>query len=227
MAIFVSGMGLDAAATRTAIETMPAAVTLAFLPYGSSVIADVGAAKSKGHEVVLQLPMRNEGGGAPGPHTLRPEASAESLKSDLAWLMERFKGYDGIANLLGAPVTGDTAAMTQVLKAAGARHLYYLDDGTSPRSLATSLARDLNVEALKTDLVLDATSEPAVVRANLERLVAIAKRKGKAIGMASGLPDHLGTIARFAAELDGKGVMLVPVSTLAHAGDVPQAAATR
>ena len=227
VAIFVSGMGMDAGATRTAIETMPAAVSLAFLPYGTQVAASVGAAKAAGHEVLLQLPMRNERGGSPGPHALRQDAPAELLKGDLAWLMDRFSGYDGVANLLGAPVTADIGAMTLVLKAVGAQHLYYLDDGTSRRSVADSLAPDLNVEAVKTDLVLDATSDPAVVRANLDQLVAIAKRKGRAIGMASGLPEHLGTIARFAAELAGKGVVLVSVGALAHSGLPAQAAATR
>lgn len=227
VAIFVSGMGLDAGATRTAIETMPAAVTLAFLPYGTSAEANVGAAKAKGHEVLLQLPMRNGRGASPGPHALRPDAPAEVLKGDLAWLMDRVSGYDGVVNLLGAPVTADAGVMTAVLKTAGARHLYYLDDGTSRQSVAESLAPDLGVEVVKSDLVLDATADPTVVRANLDQLVAIAKRKGRAIGMASGLPEHLGTISRFAAEVAGKGVVLVPVSALAHAVDPAQAAATR
>lgn len=228
VAIFVSGLGLDAGATRTAIETMPSSVTLAFLPYGTKVAADVDAAKAKGHEVLLQLPMRNEGGSNPGPHALRPDVPSAVFKSDLAWLMGRFTGYDGVANLLGAPVTADAAAMTLVLKAAGARHIYFLDDGTSRRSLAESLAQDLNVETVKADLVIDASPDPAVVRANLDKLVAIAKRKGKAIGMASGLPEHLGAIARFAADVGGKGAILVPVSTLARAaGDPAQATATR
>ena len=227
VAIFVSGMGLDAGATRTAIETMPAAVTLAFLPYGETLVASVAAAKGKGHEVLLQVPMRNDGGSVPGAHALRADAPVDTTKSDLAWTMGRFAGYDGLVNLLGAPVTADPAVMTAVLKAAGARHLFYLDDGTSRRSVATDLAADLNVTAIKADVVLDATADPALVRANLDRLVAIAKRSGRAIGMASGLPEHLGTIARFAAELDGKGVTLVPVADLAQ-GDAPSGmAATR
>lgn len=225
IAIFVSGMGLDSGATRTAIDSMPAAVTLAFLPYGTAVATSVGEAKAKGHEVLLQLPMRNERGGSPGPHALRQDAPTEVLKGDLAWLMNRFSGYDGVANLLGAPVTADAGAMTALLKAVGARHLFYLDDGTSRQSVADSLAPDLGVEAVKTDVVLDATADPAVVRANLDQLVAIAKRKGRAIGMASGLPEHLGTISRFATGVASKGVVLVPVSALAHAGDPAQAAA--
>lgn len=229
VAIFVSGMGLDASATRAASETMPAAVTLAFVPNGNNVSAAVSAAKDRGHEVLLQLPMRNGNGSTPGPHALRPDAPAQALKTDLAWHMDRFAGYDGVSNLLGATMTADTAAMTIVLTAVRARHLFYLDDGTSRQSVAPVLAPDLGVDVLKADLVLDATSDPAVVRANLDQLVSLAKRKGQAIGMASGLPEHLGAIARFAADLGAKGVELVPVNALSR-GDTltpPAGAASR
>lgn len=214
VAIFVGGMGLSASATRTAIETMPPAVTLAFLPYGATAAASVAAARAKGHEILLQLPMQSAGGGNPGPHTLRPDAAPDATAADLAWLMGRFDGYSGVTNLLGAPVTASEPAMTAVLKAVGARNLYFVDDGTSKRSLASSLAPSLNVAAAQADVVLDATADPAVVRSNLDTLVRVAREKGQAIGMASGLPEHLGAIARFAGELAGQGVSLVPVSAL-------------
>ncbi len=214
IAIYVGGMGLSQTATQTAIDTMPVGVTFAFLPYAPA--ATVAAAKGKGHEVLLQLPMQNTGGGMPGPHALRPDASPAALAGDLDWSMSRLDGYTGLANLLGAPVTANAAAMTAVLKAAAARNLFFLDDGTSKRSLAASLGPQMNVAVAQADLVLDATAEPAVVRANLNTLVGIARRKGQAIGMASGLPDHLPAIARFASDLAAKNIALVPVSALAR-----------
>ena len=212
IAIYVGGMGLSQNATRTATEIMPPAVTLAFLPYGAAVSASVEAARAKGHEVLLQLPMQSAQG-SPGPHALRPDEAADALASDLTWLMSRFNGYDGVTNLLGAPVTTNAATMSEVLKTTGSRNLFFVDDGTSKRSLAPSLAAQLNVAAAQVDVVLDATADPSVVRANLESLVTIARRKGQAIGMASGLPEHLAAIARFASDLP-KDVTLVPVSSL-------------
>ena len=53
------------------------------------------------------------------------------------------------------------------------------------------------------------------MRANLEALAAVAKRKGAAIGLASGLPDHLAAIAAFAAGLRARNITLVPVGALA------------
>ena len=214
IAIFVSGMGLNESATRTAIEVMPSPVTLAFVPYANTVAASVGAAKERGHEVLLQLPMQAAQGASPGPHALKASASTTETADDLAWLMGRMDGYDGVTNLLGASVSADTKAMTTVLKAVASRHVFYLDDGTSKRSVAVSVASSLEVPAVQADLVLDATSEPAVVRANLDHLVAIARRKGSAIGMASGLPEHLAEIAQFASGLRAQGITLVPVGTL-------------
>ena len=72
VAIFVGGMGLSSAATKTATELMPSAVAFAFVPYGDTVAAAVAAAKARGHEILLLVPMQNAGASAPGPHALRP-----------------------------------------------------------------------------------------------------------------------------------------------------------
>ena len=218
VAIFVSGMGLGRVATRTATELMPPAVTFAFVPYGEAIGSAVAAAKAKGHEILLQMPMQNTGGAAPGPHALRAGETPSEVASDAAWLMSRFDGYDGVVNLLGAPVTADRPAMGALLKAVAARGLFYLDDGTSRRSLGPGLALEEGMPAARADIVLDATADPAVVHANLEALVAIARRKGSAIGMASGLPDHLNAIATFASGLGARNVKLVPVGALVARG---------
>ena len=214
VAIFVGGMGLSSVATRTATELMPSAVSFAFVPYGETVIAAVAAAKARGHEILLQVPMQNAGGGAPGPHALRPGEPVAEVAADSAWLMDRIDGYDGVVNLLGAPVTADRPVMGAMLESVAARGDFYLDDGTSPRSLGQALALARGLPTARVDVLLDATADPAVVQANLEALVAIAKRKGEAIGMASGLPDHLAAIAAFAAQLQGRGVELVPVKAI-------------
>ncbi len=216
IAIYVSGMGLSKTTTRTAIEMMPPAVTLAFVPYGETVSALVDAARGKGHEILLQLPMQSGSGSAQGPHALRPNEPADALGGDLDWLTSRFAGFDGVTNLLGAPVTADTSTMTAVLKAIGSRNLFFVDDGTSKRSVVPSLAAQLNIPATQVDVVLDATADPAVVKANMVSLVAVARRKGQAIGMASGLPEHLSAIARFASDLASKNVTLVPVNAIAR-----------
>jgi polysaccharide deacetylase 2 family uncharacterized protein YibQ len=215
VAIFIGGMGLDSAATRTAIESMPAGVSLAFIPYGSALGTAVTAAKAKGHEILLQLPMQGAGGAPLGPHTLRADESPAEIGTDLAWLMTRVDGYAGVTNFLGASVTSNPRTMTAILNEVHRHARFYLDDGTSKRSMAQSLGTTLGMTTAEADVVLDATGDPNVVRANLNRLAVIARTKGVAIGMASGLPDHMPAIARFATNLDAQGLTLVPVSAIA------------
>ena len=128
--------------------------------------------------------------------------------------MSRFTGYAGTANFLGAKFTSDQAAFTPVLHEIGARGLYYLDDGTSPRSLAPMLAAAQETPVLQTDLVIDAVNQPEAIEAALEKLVAVAQAKGSAVGVAAGLPTTVDAIGRFAQGLEARGIELVPLSAM-------------
>jgi polysaccharide deacetylase 2 family uncharacterized protein YibQ len=224
IAIYIGGAGLNAAATSDAIDHLPAAVTLAFAPYGEKLDDAVGRAKAAGHEVMLQLPMEGFGEGSPGPHTLRASAGQNETLDDLHWLMSRMSGYVGVTNFLGGKFTADPMAMKTMLQEIGGRGLLYVEDGTSKRSLGPSLAPSLGVPAAHADVVLDGTSQGAV-RAALVKLEAIAHEKGAAIGTASALPETVATIAAFTQSLEAKGIALVPVSALASTA-APAMAAT-
>ena len=57
VAIVVSGLGIGAAKTTDAIMKLPAAVTLAFTPYGADPTKLVERARGLGHEILLQIPL--------------------------------------------------------------------------------------------------------------------------------------------------------------------------
>jgi uncharacterized protein len=148
----------------------------------------------------------------PGPHTLVADAGKPGNGDNLAWLMSRFTGYVGVANFLGGKFTADEAALRPVLRAFATRGLFYVDDGTSARSLAMTLAPGQALAAARADIVLDSTGGPGAIEAALARLEAIARDKGLAIGVASALPDSIETISRFARGLEARGIALVPLS---------------
>jgi polysaccharide deacetylase 2 family uncharacterized protein YibQ len=215
IAILIGGMGLNAASTKAAIEALPSAVTLGFAPYGHSVETDATAARERGHEIVLQLPMEpfDYPHTNPGPHSLLTSASATENIDQLHWLMSRFTGYAGVANFLGAKFTGDAEALTPILRDIAGRGLYYADDGTSAQSLVNTLAPTLDLATAQPDVIFDASAKPGGLEEALTQLEAKARDKGIAIGIASGLPSELvERIARFAQALEAKGIMLVPLS---------------
>ena len=217
IAIFVGGMGLSRAMMQEATDKLPGAVTLAFAPYGVDLEAQVARARDSGHEVLLQLPMDTfaAADADPGPHTLHSARAPEAIVDDLHWLMTRFPGYVGVTNFLGGRFTSDEAAIAPVLRETRERGLLYVDDATSPRSIAEAIATRADLPFARADVVLDADKTAESIDAALARLEAAARKNGSAIGWATGLPLSIERIARFARSLEDKGIALVPVSAVA------------
>ncbi len=215
IAVVVGGLGISQSATADALARLPRAVTLAFAPYGAELERNVTEARAAGHEVMLQAPMEpfDYPDNDPGPHTLMATGKPAETAERLAWLFGRFPGYVGIVNFMGARLTAEEAAMTPILREIGGRGLFFLDDGSSPRSVATATADKLRVPARKADVVVDATLTPAAIDAALARLERQATEKGLAIGSASALPLTVDRLARWSQALEAKGILLVPVSS--------------
>jgi hypothetical protein len=227
VALLVGGLGLSASGTRDAIAELPGAVSLGFAPYGAEIEQDVGQAREGGHEVLLQLPMEpfDYPADNPGPHTLLSALPVAENLDSLHWLMGRFTGYVGVSNFLGAKFTADRAALSPILKDIAGRGLLYLDDGSSPRSLAREQAATLGLPAAVADVVLDADPSPQAIDAALVKLEALARANGVAIGVAAALPETLAHVGRWARALESKGVALVPLSSVAGRAPGPAAQA--
>ena len=133
---------ISTGATAEAINKLPGPVTLAFTPYGAEIERAVASARGEGHEVLLQVPMEpvDYPDNDPGPQTLLTSLSTEQNLDRLHWLMSRFQGYVGITNSHGRALHRTDKAFAPVLHEAGKRGLIYLDDGSSPRSLAGRMA---------------------------------------------------------------------------------------
>ena len=203
-------------APQSAIAKLPGAVTLGFAPYGAALAQQAAEARKAGHETVLQAPMEGFSypASAPGPHTLTTAAASADNLDSLHWLMGRFAGYVAIANYLGGKFTADRHAVAPVLNEIAARGLGYLDDGSSPRSLAPDLAQALGMPSARADVIIDANPSSAALDEALERLVDLARQRGTAIGVASASPDSVEHLARWSSTLQAKGVALVPLSAL-------------
>jgi polysaccharide deacetylase 2 family uncharacterized protein YibQ len=228
VAVMVGGLGINAEGTANAIARLPGAVSLGFAPYGAEVERESAEAREAGHETLLQAPMESFGYPAdnPGPHTLIAAASTSENLDSLHWLMSRFAGYVGLVNYLGGKFTADARVLSPVLTEIAARGLVYLDDGSSPRSVAREVASSLDLPTGTADVVIDANPAPEAVEAALTRLEALARRQGGAIGVAAALPANVERIARWSAGLEARGVALVPVSTMMARAPGPAAQAS-
>jgi polysaccharide deacetylase 2 family uncharacterized protein YibQ len=213
IAIVISGLGIGTKTTEDALA-LPGPVTLAFAPYGGDLERVAAHARADGHELLLQLPMEpfDYPDNDPGPQTLLTSLAPEQNIDRMHWLMSRFQGYVGVANYMGSRFTASDAAFAPVLREVSKRGLMYLDDGTSPRSLAGQIAGANNLPFAKASIVIDAVPTPNEIDRALARLESMARDGGVAVGVASALPVSLARIAKWAKSAESHGFLLVPIS---------------
>jgi polysaccharide deacetylase 2 family uncharacterized protein YibQ len=214
VAVVVGGMGLSQTGTQSAIAELPEAITLAFAPYGSSLQRWVDDARREGHEVLLQVPMEPLGYPTenPGEHTLLVTADRHAQEQDLLWSLGRMTSYAGVMNYMGARFTSEDRALAAFLNEIGRRGLYYLDDGSSPDSLASGMGEALSVPVLSGDIILDRDRDPEAIRRALASLEAVARTRGVAVGVAAAFPESVAAIAAWAGDAESRGIALVPAS---------------
>jgi uncharacterized protein len=216
IAIVVGGLGIGGGTTAEAIGKLPDSITLAFAPYGGDLSRWAARARGAGHEIVLQLPMEpfDYPDNDPGPQTLLSTLPPEQNLDRLHWMLSRMQGYVGVTNYMGARFTSNDTVLGAVVRDVGKRGLLYLDDGSSPRSVATQSADAAKAPFVKADLVVDATQDWADIDAALAKLETIAAERGVAVGTASALPLSIERIARWAKAAKERGIRIVPLSAI-------------
>lgn len=230
IAILVTGLGLDRAATERAIRELPPDITLAFSPYAEDLQGWIDQARDKGHEVALAAPMEpfDYPASDPGPLVLLADAEAADAKSRLERILSRASGYFAVVNHMGARYTAAEPAMTGTLEALASRGVAFLHDGETRRAGLGALARQARAPFAAADRVIDAAPSAAEIDLALLRLEAQAIENGAALGSASPLPVSLDQLGAWAKTLPAKGYALAPASALITPPDAvgpPRAAA--
>ena len=214
IAVLINGMGLADGVTVDAIKGLPGPISVAYGAYGRNLQDWVTKARAAGHEVLLQIPLEaqeNPAADSP-PHTLLTSLPPEENMKRLQWLMSRFTGYVGVTNYMGGKFESAQDSFLPVLEELKARGLLYLDDGSAQGSTAGQIASTLGLDYSVASVQIDASQSPADIAKALAKLEALAKERGSAIGVASAKPATVKQLSEWAAKLEGKGVVLVPVS---------------
>ncbi|MCK1475793.1 divergent polysaccharide deacetylase family protein [Bradyrhizobium sp. 197] len=215
VAILIGGLGVGAAKTTDAIMRLPAAVTLAFTPYGSDPGKLAERARAQRHEIFLQIPMEpyDFPDNDPGPQTLLTSLSADQNMDRLYWHLSRMQGYAGLTNFMGARFIATEPAMQPIIREAAKRGLGFFDDGSSPRSIAPQAAASQAMPFGRGDIAIDVVPTPAEIDRALNKLEAAARERGAAVGTASALPVSIERIGAWTKTLSDRGILLVPLTT--------------
>lgn len=213
IALLLAGLGLAAADSRTAIDRLPGAVSLAFSAYTPNPEALLEAARSRGHEMLASVPM--EANGFPwndaGPRSLLTGSPSAVNRENLEWAMSRLQGYVGVTGasdgLRGERFAEQTSSFGVVLDEAARRGLLYID----PRPGAPAPPG----AGRTVDVVIDDPATRADIEAKLIMLERLARDHGSALGLAGPLrPATIERLVAWTQDVEKRGYELVPVSAL-------------
>ena len=214
--LIVAGIGGRAADSTTAVQELPSAVTFAISPYVTNLAALLDSIRMAQHEYFVSIPMEPEGfpHNDPGPEALMTGLPSRDNLKRLHWVLSRFSGYvggtDALNSLRGERFAAQADQMQAMLTELAARGLMFVD--MRPRIDALPKAWSRSV-----DLVIDDPATETDIDAKLAALSKLAKDKGSALGLATGpRPVTLERIKAWANGLQDQGLILAPVSALAH-----------
>ncbi len=209
VALIVGGLGINPAATKEAIDTLPPQVTLSFVPYTQNLQTWIDLARAAGHEVIIEVPMQptNYPDNDPGPQTLLANMRNEDLMARMNWVMTRATGYFAMSNYQGGAFFKDKAGMATFMQTLKARGIAFVDDGQA-RGLPGAWAR------LSADRVIDSQINAQAITQQLAGLETQAKSRGMALGTGFAYPVTLAVAIRWTQTLESKGLQLAPASAL-------------
>ncbi len=183
--IIIDDLGYDRALAAKFLS-IEGPLTYAVLPHSPHCNEIANAAKRKGSEVMLHLPMEPDEYPEtdPGPGALLSVMTPDERIAVLESNLDSVPFISGVNNHMGSKMSANSEHMNQVLSIVKKRGLYYIDSLTTRNSKSRSSARLFQVPFAQRDVFLDHAPEPAAIRIQLNQLVRIAELHGQAIGIA-------------------------------------------
>lgn len=213
LALLIDDMGNQQKMGQQLID-LDLLLSFAILPFTPHAHSLMEMAHAKNREILLHLPMEaSDAKWDPGPGTISTSMSARSIKAQVRKDLEDLPYAVGVNNHMGSKFTSNKEAIHAALAPLKARNLFFLDSITIASSVAYNEARDMKIKTGRRDVFIDNELDEAKIKAQLIRLVNIAKKHGSAIGIAHPHPATIATLEKEGAWLNEQ-VQLVAISTL-------------
>ena len=215
IAIVLDDMGLNKKILNEVVQ-LGGPLTLSFLSYAPNLIEQTTIASSKGHELMLHLPMEPLGDEDPGPGALLVDMKNMELNQTLNLALETFPNFIGINNHMGSRFTANSKLMEFLISSLKKRGYLFLDSVTTSRSVALKMGRRLSAPVVARDIFLDDVDSEKEVKLRLAQTELIAKKTGTAIAIGHPRKATLRVLKDWIDDLGQKKIQLVPLSTIAQ-----------
>jgi polysaccharide deacetylase 2 family uncharacterized protein YibQ len=212
IALIIDDLGyVKQPAERTVALAGP--VACAILPHTPYASAIARQAHLAGKEVMLHLPLQAVAEyETPGLGTIKIDTTESQLVRIFDADIESIPHVVGVNNHMGSMLTQHPGHMNWLMGAIKTRGgLFFVDSYTSEASVALQMAHEHGVPSTRRDVFLDNVQTPTAIDKEFRRLVALARKRGSAVGIGHPYPVTLNYLEAILPQLKDQGVDLVPV----------------
>ena len=213
VAIVIDDVGIDRPRSRRAGD-LPGPLTLSFLPYAKDLREQARAARARGHELMLHLPMEPNGRNDPGPNALLVSLPDAELRQRTMAALDSFDGYAGVNNHMGSRFTAFRPGMETVLRQFKGRGLMFLDSRTTAQSVGDQVAQEIGLPGIVRHVFLDDDESLEAVRRKLAETEAVARRQGFVVAIGHPHEATLQALGEWLPGLQVKGLALAPATAV-------------
>ncbi|MET0067192.1 MAG: divergent polysaccharide deacetylase family protein [Candidatus Thiodiazotropha sp.] len=200
------------------LVALPGPLTLAFLPQTPFAWHLASLAYEQGKEIMLHLPMESDNGLALGRGALTLEMSRERFLRTLRRNLSSVPYLSGVNNHMGSLLTRDPTSMRWLMTELRREGLYFIDSRTTEMTLAERVADTQQIPNSRRDIFLDNIPNEDAIREQLLKLVALARKRGSAIGIGHPYTATIKVLREELPALQRQGIELVPVSEIVFSG---------
>ncbi len=219
IAIVIDDFGYSGSETVMGMINLDFPITISVLPLCPHTTDIAHAAHRAGKEVIVHIPMEPRGYPEidPGEGALMNDHTKEQLVRRIDAALDDVPHAEGANNHMGSAFTSQHIPMRVVMRKLKDAGLYFLDSMTTPESVGVSEARRAGVPTTRNRMFIDSPVDEQGridVESQLAELVAIARKRGEAVGLGHPHPETLRVLRKVLPELEREGIDLVFVSEL-------------
>ncbi|WP_233566866.1 divergent polysaccharide deacetylase family protein [Cohnella endophytica] len=136
---------------------LPIKLTVAVMPFLPTTKQDAEAAYSKGHDVIVHMPMEPVRGLRSwlGPGAITTDLPDEEIRKRVQAAIADVPHAIGMNNHMGSKATADPRVMRVVLQVCKEQGLFFLDSRTSFKTVVPKIAEEVGIVTLHNDVFLD------------------------------------------------------------------------
>lgn len=214
VAIVIDDVGINRKRTEMFIA-LPKEITLSFLTYGPYLKKLLPAAREKGHEVMLHVPMENiVRSPLTGPNPLNIDMTDNEIRRQMEKHFLLSDQIIGINNHTGSAFTADANGMRAMMSVLRQHNLLFLDSLTSAKSLGRKTAYNEGVPFIRRHIFLDNEQNESYILGQLARLEGVAKKRGFAVAIGHTYPETHAALKKWIPTLAARKIILVPLTSL-------------